>query len=106
MPRSDQRNDGRNTPSPGNPEEQPPPLAEEDERPRRPGWGEAIVLAYRRARDGSRPRRTEVNTRGEKSLDRSKTFLLLAATTVIGGFVFLVLLVVSALSRALSGRAP
>jgi type IV secretory pathway VirB10-like protein len=91
VPRSDLRNDGRNTPSPGNPEEQPPPLPEEDERPSRPGWREALAVAYRRARDGSRPRRTEINTRGEKSVDRSKTFLLLAATAVIGGFAFLVL---------------
>jgi hypothetical protein len=69
----------------------PPPAVAEEEGPTRMGWRRTLAAAYRRARTGAGPRRTEVNTRGEKNLDRSKTFMLLAATVVIAGFAFLVL---------------
>ena len=51
-----------------------------------------------------RPKRVEVNTRGQNNMDRSKAFLVLATAVVLVGFVFLALFSTSGASKRAQGR--
>jgi hypothetical protein len=57
-----------------------------------PASGGLFQQAWRRIREErSRPKRVELNTRGQNNMDRSKAFLVLATAVVLVAFVFLAL---------------
>lgn len=54
--------------------------------------GGIVQQIWRRIQEErSRPKRAEINTRGQNNMDRSKAFLVLATAVVLIGFVFLAL---------------
>src|ERR1700757_4959471 len=54
--------------------------------------GGIVQQIWRRIQEErSRPKRAEINTRGQNDMDRSKAFLVLATAVVLIGFVFLAL---------------
>jgi hypothetical protein len=73
--------------------------AEEESTPVEPSPAEALPKSsgivqqiWRRIKEErSRPKRVEINTRGENNMDRSKAFLVLATAVVLCGFAFLAL---------------
>jgi len=57
-----------------------------------PVSGGIVQQIWRRIQEQqSRPKRAEINTRGQNNMDRSKAFLVLATAVVLIGFAFLVL---------------
>jgi len=57
-----------------------------------PASGGIVQQIWRRIREErSRPKRVEINTRGQNNMDRSKAFLVLATAVVLIGFAFLAL---------------
>lgn len=57
-----------------------------------PGPGGVVQQVWRRIQEERRkPKRVEVNTRGQNNMDRSKAFLVLATAVVLVGFAFLAL---------------
>ena len=57
-----------------------------------PPSGGIVQQIWRRIQDErNRPKRVEINTRGQNNMDRSKAFLVLATAVVLIGFAFLAL---------------
>jgi len=57
-----------------------------------PAYGGIVQQIWRRIQEErSRPKRVEINTRGQNNMDRSKAFLVLATAVVLIGFAFLAL---------------
>jgi hypothetical protein len=57
-----------------------------------PASGGIVQQIWRRIQEErSRPKRAEIDTRGQNNMDRSKAFLVLATAVVLIGFVFLAL---------------
>src|SRR6266508_5833771 len=52
----------------------------------------------------SRPKRVEINTRGQNNMDRSKAFLVLATAVVLCGFAFLALFSTSGAEKRVQER--
>src|SRR5207245_5426162 len=54
--------------------------------------------------DRNRPKRVEINTRGQNNMDRSKAFLVLATAVVLCGFAFLALFSTSSAEKRAQDR--
>lgn len=68
------------------------PIDDASDSQRTPASGGIVQQIWRRIQENrSRPKRVEVNTRGQNNMDRSKAFLVLATAVVLIGFAFLAL---------------
>src|SRR4029077_5830068 len=70
-----------------------PDSAEEELKPAETTSAEApaasggiVQQIWRRIKEERRPKRVEINTRGQNNMDRSKAFLVLATAVVLCGF--------------------
>ena len=64
-----------------------------------------VQQIWRRIREErSRPKRVEINTRGQNNMDRSKAFLVLATAVVLCGFAFLALFSTSSSEKRAQDR--
>src|SRR5687767_13660349 len=89
-----------------------PGSAEEDSKPVEPSPTEALPKSsgivqqiWRRIKEErSRPKRVEINSRGQNNMDRSKAFLVLATAVVLCGFAFLALFSTSSSEKRAQDR--
>src|SRR5216683_7225235 len=67
--------------------------------------GGIVQQIWRRIKEErNRPKRVEINTRGQNNMDRSKAFLVLATAVVLCGFAFLALFSTSSAEKRAQGR--
>src|SRR6266542_2766798 len=67
--------------------------------------GGIVQQIWRRIKEErSRPKRVEINTRGQNNMDRSKAFLVLATAVVLCGFAFLALFSTSSTEKRAQDR--
>ena len=88
----------------GTPEEESKPV--ESSPVEAPVASSGIVQqVWRRIKEErSRPKRVEINTRGQNNMDRSKAFLVLATAVVLCGFAFLALFSTSSSEKRAQDR--
>src|ERR1700688_915232 len=69
------------------------------------GPGGIVQQIWRRIKeDRNRPKRVEINTRGQNNMDRSKAFLVLGTAVVLCGFAFLALFSTSSAEKRAQDR--
>jgi len=89
---------------PGSTEEEATPAEPRPaEAPEAPGG--IVQQIWRRIKEErNRPKRVEINTRGQNNMDRSKAFLVLATAVVLCGFAFLALFSTSSAEKRAQDR--
>src|SRR6266849_5019329 len=84
-------------------EEATPVETQPAEAPEAPGG--IVQQIWRRIKEErNRPKRVEINTRGQNNMDRSKAFLVLATAVVLCGFAFLALFSTSSAEKRAQDR--
>src|SRR5712692_10823522 len=84
-------------------EEATPVETKPAEAPEAPGG--IVQQIWRRIKEErNRPKRVEINTRGQNNMDRSKAFLVLATAVVLCGFAFLALFSTSSSEKRAQDR--
>src|ERR1700730_1485258 len=84
-------------------EEAPPVETKPAEAPEAPGG--IVQQIWRRIKEErNRPKRVEINTRGQNNMDRSKAFLVLGTAVVLCGFAFLALFSTSSAEKRAQDR--
>src|ERR1700694_2035257 len=84
-------------------EEATPVETKPAEAPEAPGG--IVQQIWRRIKEErNRPKRVEINTRGQNNMDRSKAFLVLGTAVVLCGFAFLALFSTSSAEKRVQDR--
>jgi hypothetical protein len=84
-------------------EEAPPVETKPAEAPE--AFGGIVQQIWRRIKeDRNRPKRVEINARGQNNMDRSKAFLVLGTAVVLCGFAFLALFSTSSAEKRVQDR--